>query len=128
MFSRLLAVLGIVSFIGLIYVVNTTTPSNGGAMTVLSVFVLSYVALVSALTFFIFWTNFLIRKVFYSEQAERYKKSISFRHSYYYASVFAMAPVILISLKSVGKSGLIEWVLVAFFLILGCVYVSRQTN
>jgi hypothetical protein len=129
MLHKILAVIGILACAGLIYILNTTTPSTTGAFGVLVVFFLSYIVLVALLAFGIFWTYKLIKKVFYGEVDAVYNpEEFSFKQSYYYGSVLALGPVLLVSLKSVGKAGLIEVLLVVFLMTLGCLYVSRQTS
>lgn len=127
MFHRILAIVGIAALTGVVFIITTTTPSSGGAITVLALFILLYIALIALLTFVIYWLNRIIYKVFYSD-----KKTptgiLSFKQAYYYGTVFALAPVILVSMKSVGKSGPIEWLLVGLFLLVGYIYVSRQTR
>lgn len=127
MFRRVLAICGLLALCGVLFIVTTTTPSTGGATTVLLLFILLYVVLIAALTFLIFWINRLIGRLFYSDKQSAVN-SLSFRQAYYYATVFALAPVILVSMQSVGKSGPVEWLLVGFFLVLGYIYVSRQTR
>lgn len=128
MFSRILATIGIGSFIGLLYILQTTTPVKAGAIGVLGVFLLSYIVLVVALTFFIFLVHKLIVRVFFGDTERRISANFSFKKSYYYASILALGPVIVVSLQSVGKSGFGELLLVLFLLTLGCLYVSRQTT
>lgn len=129
MLHKILVIAGILASAGLLYVLNFTTPSGAGATGVLSVFLLSYVVLVSITSGFIFWTYKLIKRVFYSDTNAIYDPSeFSFKQSYYYASIIALGPVLLVSLKSVGKAGISEALLVVFLLVLGCIYVSRQTS
>lgn len=127
MFSRILAIIGVGSLIGLLYILQTTTPVEAGAVGVLGVFLLSYIVLVVALTFFIFLVHKLILRVFFGDMERRASGAISFKKSYYYASILALGPVIVVSLQSVGKSGFGGLLLVLFLLGLGCLYVSRQT-
>jgi hypothetical protein len=128
MFARLLAIVGLLSFVGLVYVLQATTPSEAGAVGVLAVFLLLYVTLVAALAFFLFYTYQLVVRLFFGEMKHRLGTQFGLKHSYYYASILALGPVMLISLRSVGKGGLLEFGLVALLLVVGCVYVSRQTS
>lgn len=128
MFSRFLAVIGVFAALGLLYLLQTTTPTEAGAMGVLAVFLLLYITLVSLLAFFLFYTYKIIVKLFFADIERRIAARFTFKKSYYYASILALGPVMLISLRSVGKAGLVELFLVAILLIVGCVYVSRQTS
>lgn len=127
MIKKILALLGVIASVLAVAILNFTTPSVNGAAVVLLFFIVTYVALVAGFTFFIYWLSLLFGKLVRKDKKPT-PDSSTFRRSYYYASVFALAPVIVISMKSVGRSGAMEWMLVAFFLILGYVYVSRQTT
>lgn len=128
MLGKFISVVGIVSAVTLLYILQTTTPTEAGAMGVLAVFLLSYVMLTVAFTFFIFWLYRLIAKVFYSDKVTGANEAFSLRKSYYYSSILALGPVMMVSLRSVGKDGPAEYLMIAFLLFLGCVYVSRQTS
>ena len=128
MFSRILAAVGVGSLIGLLYLLYTTTPVEAGAIGVLGVFLLSYILLVVSLTFFIFFVHALLLRVFFGDMERRAPAQFSLKRSYYYASILALGPVIIVSLQSVGEYGVGELFLVLFLLALGCLYVSRQTT
>ena len=49
-----------------------------------------------------------------------------FRKAYYYSTVLAAAPVMLIGLQSVRSIGFYEFALVVIFEIVACVYVGRK--
>lgn len=112
----------------LLYMVNATTPSETGAMGVLTVFLVLYIVSAVLLTFFIYWTNRIIVRVFFADSSARYLDRFSLKRSYYYGSILALGPVMLISLQSVGKGGIGAFVLVGLLLVIGLVYVSRQTS
>ena len=128
MFSRILAVIGVGAAIGLVYMLQTTTPSEAGAVGVLTVFLLLYITLVSALAFFMFYAYKVIVKLFFGDIERRASSNFGLKRSYYYSSILALGPVMLISLYSVGRGGPLELFLVVALLALGCVYVSRQTT
>lgn len=127
MLSRILGVIGVLATMGFVYLMQTTTPTEAGAIGVLAVFLLLYVALVSLLAFFLFYMYMIIVKLFFADIERRVKSEFTLKRSYYFASVLALGPVLLISLRSVGRVGVLELSLVAVLMIVGCVYVSRQT-
>ena len=51
---------------------------------------------------------------------------LSFRRSYYFSTVLAAAPVMLIGLQSVGSVGIYEFILVMLFVVIGCVYIAKR--
>jgi hypothetical protein len=53
-------------------------------------------------------------------------KTLSFRRSYYYSTILAAAPVMLIGLQSVGSVGVYEVILILVFVVIGCVYVTKR--
>ncbi|NLA43240.1 hypothetical protein GX865_03785 [Candidatus Saccharibacteria bacterium] len=128
MLGKFIGIVGVVSLVILLYILQTTTPTEAGAVGVLAVFLLSYIAITVALTFFIFWLYRLVVKVFYSDKLTTLEDAFSLRKSYYYSSILALGPVMMVSLRSVGKDGIVEYMMIVFLLFLGCVYVSRQTS
>lgn len=128
MLTKILVVIGVAAAIGLGYVLNSTSPVEAGATGVLAVFLLSYIVSVVVLTFFIFLTYKLMLHLFYSDRTGHAGQQLSLRKAYYYASILALGPVILVSLRSVGQAGIVQLLLVLALLVLGCLYVSRQTS
>lgn len=127
MLSKILIILGLAAA-GLLFVVFTTIyPSSGGAPAILVVFLLSYVALVCALTFALRSANIIIARL-YKQVAGKTSRTFSLKRSYYYSSVIALAPVIIVSLQSVGEVGAYEVGLIVLFVFLGCVYVAKRSD
>lgn len=128
MFGKILLTIGLVCAGLLLVLLNVTTPPTSGAGVVLLVFLLGYVVLVVCTTFLLWGISKIIIKIG-SELRHAYRGQVlSLKKSYYYASVVALAPVILISLQSVGGVGGYEVFLVMLFVTLGCVYIARRTS
>ena len=53
---------------------------------------------------------------------------LSLRRSYYYATVIAATPIMIIGLQSVGSIGVYELLLVIIFAAIGCLYISKRIN
>ena len=128
MLAKILIIVGLAAA-GLLFVILTTVaPSTAGAFGILVVFLLSYIATLSAFTFALWLLGQFIAKI-----NGRFKKrvgaknAVTLKRAYYYSSILALAPVIIISLQSVGEVGLYEIGLVGLFLILGCVYVAKRS-
>ncbi|MGV9001998.1 MAG: hypothetical protein ACOH18_03530 [Candidatus Saccharimonadaceae bacterium] len=51
---------------------------------------------------------------------------MQFKRAYYYSTVLAAAPVMLIGLQSVRSIGVYESILVILFEVVACVYVSKR--
>ncbi|GEM_PF-258996 len=126
MFGKILCIVGLVSAGLLLLVLTATTPSTAGAFGILAVFLLGYITTLTLVTFGLWISVHLWSRVGTSMHMIRPKTPFTIRTSYYYASVIALAPVIIVSLQSVGAVGLYEIILVAFFVALGCVYVAKR--
>jgi hypothetical protein len=53
-------------------------------------------------------------------------QAMSFRRAYYFSTVLAAAPVMLVGLQSVGAIGIYEFILVVVFEVIGCVYITKR--
>ena len=53
---------------------------------------------------------------------------MQFRRAYYFSTVLAAAPVMLVGLQSVTTVGVYEVLLVAVFEVVACIYISRRTR
>ena len=127
MLSKILTILGLAAA-GLLFIVLTTTsPSEGGAIAILAVFLLSYIVILCTLTFSLVFIGMILDRLYRQVGGSKYKP-LSLKRAYYYSSVIALAPVIIISLQSVGEVGLYEIILVSLFVFLGCIYVARRAD
>ena len=109
---RFLALFSLVAAIFLLVMMNLTTPQNVGPFGVLVFFASFYVVCLGVATGLLklgFWI--------------RGKKS---RKMYYYGSVLAFAPVIIVALGSFGGVGVLEIVLVGLLMVVGCFIVSKR--
>ena len=121
-------IVGVLVSVALGYMLMFTSPVEAGATGILLVFLLSYILSVVVLTFFIFMTHRVVIRLFYSDRTGHIADKVTFRRSYYFASILALGPILLVSLRSVGQVGVVELLLVGALLVVGCVYVSRQTS
>ena len=126
MLARILSLIGLVSAGLLLILLTTTTPATVGAFGILAVFLLTYIVTLSAFTFIVWILARLANKIGHETHLLRKQYVFTLKKSYYYSSVLALGPVIIISLQSVGGAGIYELSLVALFIFLGCLYVSRR--
>ena len=68
----------------------------------------------------------LIAKFSASLTVKRPFRVVSLKQSYYYASIIALAPVMLIGMQSVSGINVYDVLLVIFFVAIGVVYISRR--
>jgi hypothetical protein len=128
MLSKILVGTGLVSAGLLLIILTTTTPSSVGAFGILSVFLLSYIVALSCLTFIVWFVAIAINKLGRSTHLIRRPYHFSLKKSYYYSTILALAPVIMVSLQSVGGIGVYELILIVAFIFIGCIYVSRRVT
>lgn len=112
----------------LLYLLTHTSPVQAGAFGVLGVFILLYVVTVVGLSFLLFGFHRGLVKLLYADRAERLTAEFTLKKSYYLASVLALAPVIYISLRSVGRAGIGEVLLIVVLMVVGSIYIFRQTS
>lgn len=126
MIKRITFGVGLIFALALIYILNTIPPARAGAAGVLGVYILLYGTLVATMTFAVHYGALLVGYMIGTDTS-RPAHQPSFKKAYYYASVVALGPIVCISLKSVGKLDALGILLTVLLLIVGCVYVSRQT-
>jgi hypothetical protein len=122
--SRIDRVLGVTSLLAVIFLmimINLTTPSDIGPLGVLVFFTLVYLTCLGVMVG-ICRVFFMIRR-----GIQRNKVRVSRKKSYYYGSILAFAPMMLIFMRSFGELNLLEVVLVILFVVVGCFYVSKRT-
>ena len=125
--GKVIAIGSVCAVIGLLVVFQITTPSEIGPLGILLVFVLMYVAALGGLTFLILGINKVVVKISSSYLMNKKSSTMSMSKAYYFASVIALAPVMIIGMQSVGQVGVYELLLVMLFLAIACIYVARRT-
>ena len=123
MLSRILAVVTLVAFVLLSALLQSTSPSTIHPIGILIVFILFYLLALGVLTFFVYTFSNLIRRL--TRNAHQ-KKGTTLKQSYFYASVLALAPVMLVGMKSIGRANGYEVALVLIFEVVACFYISKQ--
>ena len=124
MLGKVLAVSSLCAFVLLSALMQATTPSSIHPLGILVVFVLIYLLALGVLTFFMFGLSKLLNKL--RRKAQPAGKAMTFREAYYFASVIALAPVLLVAMRSIGRGGVIDIVLVIAFEIVACFYVAKR--
>jgi hypothetical protein len=127
MLGRLIGVSMIIAATALWLMFHATTPSIAGPLGVLLVFILLYVLALGVLTFLLFWSNRLLIKIMKLVSPEKVYQPMTFLRSYYFSSVLALAPIILVSMQSVGGASVYDIVLVLLFVVVACFYVAKRT-
>ncbi len=126
MLQRVIAIITLVSLCLLSLMLVFTTPASAGPFGLLMIFITAYLTSLGLISFFLYGGSRLFA---YASSGFTMKKPIqplSFRRSYYFSTVLAAAPVMLIGLQSVGAIGFYEVVLVLVFEVIGCVYIAKR--
>ena len=132
MIKRFLPILTAVSAISICIVVNFTTPSAAGPFGVLVLFLSLYILFVGIITFLILGMSKLFRSIINRNRSEstsldnKTDRYICVKKAYYYGSILALLPVLLLAMQSFGGVAIAELCLITVFCILGCLLVSRK--
>ena len=128
MLGRALAISLAASVTLLIVLLQTTTPATIGPLGILLIFVLMYLSVLCVLTFLLFAISGIVAKVSSSMTLKRPLQQLSLRRSYYFASVVALAPVILVGMQSVGEVSFYDVLLIVVFIVISCVYIAKRST
>lgn len=123
MLSRIVAITTLVAFVILSALMHTTSPSTIHPIGILLVFILFYLLALGMLAFFIFWAW---NAVLGFKKKNRLEQSFPFREAYYYASVLALAPVLLVGMRSIGRGSMWDVLLVIIFEVVACFYITKR--
>jgi len=126
MLQRVIAIITVVSLCLLTLMLTTTTPASVGPFGLLLIFITAYLTSLGLVSFFLYGVS---RVFVYASSGFTMRKPLqplSFRKSYYFSTVLAAAPVMLIGLQSVGSVGIYEFILVVIFEVIGCLYIAKR--
>jgi hypothetical protein len=118
----------LIAFIILVIVLQTTNPSTVGPLGLLAVFFLLYVIFLGAVTELVWVGSKVISWLSRRLRTRRPIHSMPLTRAYYYSTVLALGPVMVLAMQSIGSLGVYELVLIALFLGVGTLYVSRRAT
>jgi len=121
MLGKVLALSTLCAFVLLSALFQSTSPPSIHPLGILFVFLLIYVLVLGVLTFLFYGIILLVARV--RKKADAY---LSFRRTYLFASVFALGPIMVIGMSSIGRMGIYEFLLIMAFEVVACFYVARQ--
>lgn len=127
MLGRILTISLIAAVMLLIILLQTTTPATIGPLGILFVFVLMYVSVLCVLTFLFFTISRVVARISSSITVKRPWQPLTLVRSYYFSSVIALAPVMLVGMQSVGEVSFYEVMLIVVFIVISCVYIAKRT-
>lgn len=126
MFIRVVAISTSISVVVLLLLLTLTSPATAGPFGLLLLFVSSYIVFVGIISVIIYALRKVAAVVLGGMPRRVPVKQLSFRRAYHFAVPLAAAPVMLIGLQSVSPIGVREFILVALFEVIACVYVSKR--
>jgi len=126
MLEKLIAIITIASLCLLALLLNTTTPATAGPFGILAIFIFAYLSSLGVMTYFLYGASRIVSHLASAFTVKKPVGTMSFKRAYYYSTVLAAAPIMLIGLQSVGAIGVYEFALVLLFTIIGCVYITKR--
>lgn len=120
MLGKVLALITLGAFVLLSALLQSTSPSTIHPLGILIVFVLLYLLALGVLTFFMYGIARVIVRL------RRHEQTVTLQQVYYYASVLALAPVMVIGMRSIGHAGWYDIVLVVVFEVVACFYIAKR--
>lgn len=126
MLAKSIGFIGIIAAIVLLFFIFSTTPSSAGPVGILSVFVCFYVLMLCLTTVLLWVIHRVIRLTAKPFIARKPIEPLKLSTAYYFSSILALGPVILIGMQSVGEVGIYELGLIILFVSIGCVYIAKR--
>ncbi|MEO8691184.1 MAG: hypothetical protein ABI397_00190 [Candidatus Saccharimonas sp.] len=120
MLKKTLALSTLASFVVLLAFMQVTSPSTTHPIGLLFVFILLYMLALGVLTYILYVGSSLAVSLRFT------RARLSLKRAYIYASVVALAPVILVCIQTIGTISLYEVILVIAFEVIACFYVARH--
>jgi hypothetical protein len=128
MLSKIVAVSVVMAVTLLAGLLSMTEPATIGPLGILAVFILMYVSVLGVLTFLLYGISRAIGKIATGFTVRKPIQPLTFRKSYYFSSVIALAPVMLIGMQSVGEVSIYEVLLIILFEVIACIYIAKRTS
>ncbi|MDK2898904.1 MAG: hypothetical protein PWQ10_91 [Patescibacteria group bacterium] len=126
MLKIIISIITTISLCLLIILLNVTAPASVGPFGILAVLVCFYLLSLGLITFFLYEIGRLVHSMSILFIAKKPIERLSFKQSYYYSTIIAVAPVMLVGLQSVGAFGVYGGFLVLIFIFVGCLYISKR--
>jgi hypothetical protein len=128
MLNKIILLSTAVSLCLLIFLLNVTTPATAGPFGILAIFIFAYMSSLGVVTYFLYAMSRVIAHLSAAFMVRRPLDALTLKRSYYYSTIVAAAPILLVGMQSVGAGGVNEFLLVLAFVFIGCLYVSKRTQ
>ena len=128
MFRIIISITTVVSLCLLAVLLNITTPATAGPFGILLIFFFAYMLSLGVVTFFVFWASRIVEHLSAGIITKKPYAALTFKNSYYFSTIIAAVPILLMGLQSVGAIGIYEFILVFVFVVIGCLYISKRVQ
>lgn len=126
MLGKSVALSTILSVLVLWLMFTATTPASAGPVGILIIFILLYVSSLGVMTFLLFWISSMWRRLSVALYRKPKAEVFTLRKAYYYASVIALSPVMMVAMQSVNEVGIYQLLLVALFVAFAWLYITKR--
>jgi hypothetical membrane protein len=116
----------LIAFVVLMIVLQTTNPSTAGPLGLLAVFFLLYVIFIGVTTELVWVGSHVVSWLSRRLRTRRPVRTLPLNTAYYYSTVLALGPAMMLAMQSIGSLGIYEILLIVAFLAVGILYVSRR--
>ena len=128
MLGKVIAASTVAAGVFLIIMLQVTNPSTVGPLGLLAVFFLLYVIVLGAMTEVLWVGSRIVQSAGRRFTSKRPPGRLSLKRAYYYSTVLALGPIMALAMLSIGSFGIYEAVLIALFLGVALLYVSRRST
>ena len=126
MFVRVVTISTLISAIVLALVLTFVSPASAGPFGLLILFISAYMTFVGLIAGILYGFRRLMIALLQGVPRSVPLRPLTLRRAYHFAVPLAAAPVMLIGLQSVSPIGLREFLLVAVFEAIACIYISKR--
>lgn len=126
MLRRIVAFVTICSVVGVLAVMQSSTPSSSNPLAILLVFLLLYGLALGVLTFLLYGAKCIISRFYHTNEDKMEDRQAWFARSFRYGSVLALAHIIMLAVQSIGGLSVYEVILIVVFEAVVLFYLYRQ--
>lgn len=117
----------IVSAVALVVLLNVTSPTTTSPLGLLAIFVCAYLLSLGIATYLLYGcSRIIVRFIAAFFMPRRPKLPLSFKEAYYYSTILAITPIMLLGLQSVGALSIQGVLLILLFVVIGCIFIKRR--
>ena len=126
MLNKLVIATTVISLCLLILLLNVTAPTTIGPFGILAVFIFGYLSSLGVMTYFLYACSRIFSHLMSAFTVRKPMQPLSLRRAYYYSTVLAAVPILILGLQSVGPLSPYEVILVAVFASIWCLYITKR--